>query len=358
MKAGERMPTKAAQSPISELNERSREIFRLIVDGYVATGEPIGSRTLSRLLGQHLSPATIRNVMADLEEAGLLYAPHTSAGRLPTEAGLRLFVHGLLEIGNLAENERHNIEILCAARGKSLAQVLEEATAALSGLSHCAGVVVVPKQDRPLKHIEFVHLGPGRALVVMVTEDGLVENRVIEVPLGLPPSILVAAGNFLNARLIGRTLEEARAEVEDEIGSHKAQLDELTSRVVATGLASWAGSKGESALIVRGQANLLEDVTALADLERLRALFEMLETKETVLRLVDASKQAEGVQIFIGAESHLFGVAGCSMIIAPYQNSREQIVGAIGVIGPTRINYARIIPMVDYTAKVIGRLIG
>jgi heat-inducible transcriptional repressor len=352
------MVQSSAPSPISELNERSREIFRLIVDGYVQTGEPIGSRTLSRLLGQHLSPATIRNVMADLEEAGLLYSPHTSAGRLPTEAGLRLFVHGLLEIGNLAENERQNIESLCAARGKSMSQALQEATTALSGLSHCAGVVVVPKQERPLKHIEFVHLGPGRALVVMVTEDGLVENRVMEVPLGLPPSVLVSAANFLNSRLIGRTMEEARADIEDEVGSHKAQLDELTSHVVSTGLASWAGGDGDSALIVRGQANLLEDVTALADLERLRTLFEMLETKETVLRLLDASKKAEGVQIFIGAESHLFGVAGCSLIIAPYQNSREQIIGAIGVIGPTRINYARIIPMVDYTAKMIGRLIG
>jgi heat-inducible transcriptional repressor len=353
------MVQSSAPSPFTELNERSREIFRLIVDGYVQTGEPIGSRTLSRLLSQNLSPATIRNVMADLEEAGLLYAPHTSAGRLPTEAGLRLFVHGFLELGNLGEDERQNIESQCRARGKSLAQALEEATTALSGLSHCAGVVVVPKQERPLKHIEFVHLGPGRALVVLVTEDGLVENRVIEVPLGLPPSTLIAAGNYLNARLIGRTIEEARVDIADEIGSQRAQLDELTSRVVATGIASWAGGDGgESALIVRGQANLLEDVTALADLERLRALFEMLETKETVLRLLDASRKAEGVQIFIGAESHLFGVAGCSVIVAPYQNSREQIVGAIGVIGPTRINYARIIPMVDYTAKMIGRIIG
>ncbi|MGD9616689.1 MAG: heat-inducible transcriptional repressor HrcA [Alphaproteobacteria bacterium] len=356
MKRGERNGQAPAASPFSKLNERGREIFRLIVDGYVATGEPIGSRTLSRMLGQNLSPATIRNVMADLEEAGLLYSPHISAGRLPTEAGLRLFVNGLLEIGDLAEDERHNLESLCAARGKSLAQALEEAIAALSGLSHCAGVVVVPKQERPLKHIEFVHLGPGRALVVLVTEDGMVENRVIEVPLGVPPAILVSASNYLNARLVGRTIEEARSEIEEEIGSHKAQLDELTSRVVATGIASWAD--GESALIVRGQSRLLEDVTALTDLERLRNLFEMLETKETVLRLLDASKQAEGVQIFIGAENHLFGVAGCSMIIAPYQNSREQIVGAIGVIGPTRINYARIIPMVDYTAKVIGRIIG
>ena len=267
MTRGERTVQAAASSPIADLSERSREIFRLIVDGYVQTGEPIGSRTLSRLLGQNLSPATIRNVMADLEEAGLLYAPHTSAGRLPTEAGLRLFVHGLLEIGNLAEAERQNIESLCAARGMSLAQALEEATQALSGLSHCAGVVVVPKQERPLKHIEFVHLGPGRALVVLVTEDGLVENRVIEVPLGLPPSTLISAGNFLNSRLVGHTIEETRSEIGEEIGSHQAQLDELTSHVVATGLASWAGGDGQSALIVRGQANLLEDVTALADLE-------------------------------------------------------------------------------------------
>jgi len=296
--------------------------------------------------------------MADLEEAGLLYAPHTSAGRLPTEMGLRLFVHGLLEIGSLGEEERRNIESLCVARGKSLPQLLEEATTALSGLSHCAGIVVVPNQDRPLKHIEFVNLGPGRALVVLVTEDGLVENRVIEIPHGLPPSALISASNYLNARLIGRTLEEARAEIEQEIASNRVQLDQLTSKLVAAGLASWAGGDEGNALIVRGQANLLEDVTALADLERLRTLFEMLETRETMLRLLDASKQGEGVQIFIGAENRLFGVAGCSMVIAPYQNSREQVVGAIGVIGPTRINYARIIPMVDYTAKMIGRLIG
>jgi heat-inducible transcriptional repressor len=271
---------------------------------------------------------------------------------------LRFFVDGLLEIGHLADEERSSIESLCAARGKSLPQALEEATMALSGLSHCAGLVVVPKQDRPLKHIEFVPLGPGRALVVLVTEDGLVENRVVEVPLGLPPSALVGATNFLNARLVGRTLEEARAEIADEIASNKAHLDELTGRVVATGLASWAGGDTERSLIVRGQANLLDDVTVVADLERLRTLFEMLETRETMLRLLDASKRGDGVQIFIGAQSHLFGLAGCSVIIAPYQNSREEIVGAIGVIGPTRINYARIIPMVDYTAKMIGRLIG
>src|SRR5215468_2042433 len=243
------MPQSSPPSPIYELSERSREIFRVIVDGFVATGDPVGSRTLSRRLGQNLSPATIRNVMADLEEAGLLYSPHTSAGRLPTEAGLRFFVDGLLEVGALADEERHNIESLCAARGKSLPQALEEATLALSGLSHCAGLVVVPKQDRPLKHIEFVPLGPGRALVVLVTEDGLVENRVIEVPLGLPASALISATNYLSARLVGRTLEEAHVDIAQEIAGNKAQLDELTGRVVETGLASWSGGEGDRTLI-------------------------------------------------------------------------------------------------------------
>jgi heat-inducible transcriptional repressor len=342
---------------ISELNERSREIFRHIVDLYVETGEPVGSRTLSRRLGQNLSPATIRNVMADLEEAGLLMAPHTSAGRLPTDAGLRLFVHGLLEVGGLSEDERRNIDSQCAAAGKSVAQALEEATSALSGLSQCAGVVLAPKTERPLKHIEFVHLGPGRALVVMVTEDGLVENRVITVPLGLPPATMVQAGNYLNARLVGRTLDEAKAAVTEDLAGHREQLDELTSKLVEAGLAMVSGGQ-DSALIVRGQAKLLGDVTALADLERLRGLFEALETKESMLRLLEATRTGEGVQIYIGSENPLFGMAGVSMVVAPYQNSREQIVGAIGVIGPTRLNYARIIPMVDYTAKVIGRLLG
>jgi heat-inducible transcriptional repressor len=344
----------------SDLNERSRDIFRRIVEAYVETGEPIGSRTIARKLGMSLSPATIRNVMADLEDAGLLRAPHTSAGRVPTEAGLRLFVHGLLELGDLSADERANIEGQCAAAGRTLSQMLEEATDTLSGLSRCAGLVMAPKIDASFKHIEFVNLGPGRALVVMVTEGGLVENRVIDVPVGMPPSALVNAGNYLNARLMGRTLDEARSSITEEITAQRAQLDELTTKVVAAGLATWSaaasGSK-DGYLIVRGQANLLGDVTAIEDLERIRALFQALDTRDSMLRLLEATNKAEGVQIFIGAENELFSVAGCSVVIAPYTNAREQIVGAIGVIGPTRINYARIIPMVDYTAKVIGRLL-
>jgi len=343
---------------IGELNERSLEVFRMIVEAYVETGEPVGSRTLARRGALELSPATIRNVMADLEEQGLLFAPHTSAGRLPTETGLRLFVNGLLELGGVSEEERRNIEAQCAAAGKSLPQALEQATAMLAGLSRCAGLVIAPKTERALKHVEFVPLAPGRALVVLVTEDGLVENRIIDAPAGTLPSSMTAASNYLNARLVGRTLDESRAAILAEIAQRKDEIDELTAKLIAAGLASWSGSPAESALIVKGQSKLLEDVTALADLERLRALFEMLETKEAMVRLLDATRVGEGVQIYIGAATPLFGVTGCSMIVAPYSNSREQVVGAIGVIGPTRLNYARIIPMVDYTAKVIGRLMG
>jgi heat-inducible transcriptional repressor len=351
------MPEGQPRAGLADLNERSREILRHIVDAYMESGEPVGSRTISRRLAMSLSPATIRNVMADLEEAGLLYAPHTSAGRLPTERGLSLFVSGLLELGGLSKEEREKIDGKCAAAGRSLADVLEDATTMLSGLSHCAGLVVAPKTERRLKHIEFVHLGPGRALVVMVTEDGLVENRIIDVPMGLPPSSLIEATNYMSARLIGRTLGEARVGVLAELEQHRAELDALASKVVEAGLATWAGEKKGGALIIRGQANLLDEVTALSDLERIRALFAALETKEAMVRLLEAADLAQGVQIFIGAQNELFGLAGCSVIIAPYRNSREQIVGAVGVIGPTRINYARIIPMVDYTAQVIGRIL-
>jgi len=348
-----------SESPIlRDLNDRSRAILRHIVEAYVETGAPIGSRTLSRRLGMSLSPATIRNVMADLEEVGILTAPHTSAGRLPTDLGLRLFVHGLLEHGNLSSDEREHIDSQCAASGRGFNEVLEEASQLLSGLSHCAGLVLAPRVVAPLRHIEFVSLGPGRALVVLVTETGVVENRVIDLPLGMPASSLVEATNYLSARLVNRTLEEASLVIRRELEEERAALDELTSKVVEAGLATWGGEGKAGALIVRGQANLLEDVTAIEDLERIRRLFGALETKETLLKLLDSTGFAEGVQIFIGADNELFQLAGCSMIIAPYANSQQQLVGAVGVIGPTRIDYARIIPMVDYTAKVIGRLIG
>jgi heat-inducible transcriptional repressor len=296
--------------------------------------------------------------MADLEDFGLLFAPHISAGRLPTTAGLRLFVDGLLEVGDLTDEERRAIAQQCSGSGTSVEGLLERATATLSELSHCAGLVLSPKTDVGLKHIELVSLNPGRALVVLVTEAGVVENRIIETPPDLPPSALIQASNFLSARLVGRTIQQARDEILGELNAERAQLDELTRKVVQSGLAIWAGENGSGTLIVRGQSRLLEDIQAIGDLEQIRALFSALETKQTVLRVLSMVDSADGVQIFIGATNALFNVAGCSMIISSYRDSRLRIVGALGVIGPTRMNYARIIPMVDYTAKLISHLIG
>jgi len=350
---------------IVELNERSKEIFRQIVDSYVQTGEPVGSRTLSKRLAQPLSAATIRSVMADLEEAGLLYAPHTSAGRLPTDLGLRFYVDGLLETGDLREDLRLRIDAQCETAGRSVETLLAEATRALSGLSRYAGLVYAPKTEHPFRHVEFVPLGPKSALAIVVTENGLVENRVVETPLGVGPSSLIEAGNFLTARLAGRSLEEARVAIEREMGEQQSELDDLTKNVVRAGLATWGVDNAEEGgvLIVRGQANLLEDVTRIEDLERIRGLFQALETKKTLVRLIDLVERADGVQIFIGSENQLFGLSGCSLVVAPYFGEREQghrpnVVGAIGVIGPTRMNYSRIIPMVDYTARVVSRLLG
>lgn len=350
---------------IVELNARSREVFRQIVDAYMTTGEPVGSRTISRRLDDQLSPATIRNVMADLEQAGLLSAPHSSAGRMPTDAGLRLYIDGLLEIGTIAEDDKRRIDSQCAVAGRSMEAVLADATETLSGLSRYAGLVISPTTKRPFKHIEFVPLSPGRALVVTVSDGGMVENRVIEIPIGMSPATLIEAGNYLTARLAGRTFIEARDEIEKEITARQGELDELTKKVVASGLATWGGVDQESGgtLIVRGHANLLEDVSNLVDLERIRALFAVLETKRAFLKLIELSETGKGVQIFIGAENELFAQSGCSVIIAPYQAGHEDgkppsVVGAIGVIGPTRMNYSRIIPMVDHTARVISRLLG
>ncbi|HUC48345.1 MAG TPA: heat-inducible transcriptional repressor HrcA [Xanthobacteraceae bacterium] len=349
------------QQGLAQLNERSREIFRLIVESYLATGEPVGSRNLSRILPMTLSPASVRNVMSDLEQLGLVYAPHTSAGRLPTEIGLRFFVDALMQIGDLTERDRKAIEAQVAASGqsKSVEGVLTEASGLLSGLSRAAGVVLTAKANPRLKHIEFVRLEPERALVILVGEDGQVENRVLNVPIGLPTSALTEAGNFLNARIRGHTLAEVKVEVERTMKESKAELDQLTQRVVAEGLASWSGGEtDERKLIVRGQAHLLEDLKALADLERVRLLFDDLETRREVIDLLGRAEQAEGVRVFIGSENKLFSLSGSSTIVAPYHDASGHIVGVLGVIGPTRLNYARIVPMVDYTARIVSKLLG
>ena len=354
----DRTPPLPAPRQPPGLDVRSAAVLREIVEQYVETGEPVGSRTLSRRLPMSLSPATIRNVMADLTDAGLLFAPHTSAGRLPTEFGLRLFVDGLLQFGELSEDDREAIGAAVAAAGRSLEDTLADASHTLSGLSSAAGLVIAPKSDGALRHIEFVPLGSGRALVVLVGGDGHVENRVIEIPAGVPPSALQQAGNYLNARLADRPLRELRRVVAEEMAENRTQLDTLSSQVVEAGLATWTGEGRAGSLIVRGQARLLADVTEMDKLAAIQLLFERLNTQETMVRLLDLAERSDGVSIFIGAESGLFGTTGVSMVVAPARNDVGRIVGAIGVIGPTRINYGRIIPVVDYTARVIGRLLG
>ncbi len=352
------VPIGTSEISLAQLNERSREIFRQIVESYLETGEPVGSRNLSRIIPMTLSPASVRNVMQDLEQLGLIYAPHTSAGRLPTELGLRFFVDALMEVGELGEEDRRAIEAQVAASGQSMDNVLDAASGLLSGLTRAAGIVFTAKSNVRLKHIEFVRLEPARALVVLVAEDGQVENRVVNLPAGLPGSALTEASNFLNAHVCGRTLAEAKAELEKALEAGRAELDQLTQKIVAAGLASWSGGeRDERKLIVRGHSHLLEDLKAVEDLERVRHLFDELETKRGVADLLERAERAEGVRIFIGSENKLFSLSGSSTIVAPYGDSGGRIIGVVGVIGPTRLNYARIIPMVDYTARVVSRLL-
>ncbi len=356
-------PHRSAQfdvSALGRLNERPREIFRHIVESYLAHGEPVGSRHLARLLPMTLSPASVRNVMQDLEELGLIYAPHTSAGRLPTELGLRFFVDAMLEIGDIGREERAQIEaqIRAAAKEQTLETLLSEAMSTLSGLTRSAGVVVATKENARLRHIEFVRLDPERALAVLVAADGSIENRVVQTPRDLPSSALVEASNYLNVRIGGRTIAEAKAAIERTFAEAQAELGELTARLVAAGLASWVDNSSQGQhLIVRGQANLLENLVAREDLERIRLLFTDLETQKDVIDLLNRAEGGEGVRIFIGSENKLFSLSGSSMIAAPFHDDEQRIVGVLGVIGPTRLNYARIVPMVDYTSKLVGRLL-
>ena len=317
-------------SALAAMSERSREIFRLVVESYLATGEPVGSRNLSRLLPMTLSAASVRNVMQDLEESGLIFAPHTSAGRLPTELGLRFFVDAILEIGDIGAEERERIEaqVKAASSGQTMESLLTEASSLLSGLSRGAGVVLSSKDNVGLKQIEFVRLEPEKALAVLVAENGAVENRILNVPRDLPPSALVEAANYLNARIRGRTLAELRVDIEASRSMAERELDVLTARLVDAGLASWTGAEGSAQqLIVRGQANLLEDLRAVEDLERIRLLFEDLETKKDVIDLLARAETGEGVRIFIGSENKLFSLSGSSMIAAPFRDASQKIVG-------------------------------
>ncbi len=352
------MPTfRPMTGGINEMSDRARDVFRLVVESYLESGAPVGSRTISRTSTLNLSPASIRNVMQDLEETGLLAAPHTSAGRVPTDSGLRLFVDGIMQVAEPRAEDRAAIEKL-VDRGGPIEEAISNATAALSGLSACAGIVLVPKEEPALKQLAFVPLSSRQAVAVVVGGDGSVENRVIDLPPGVTASTLVEAGNYVSARLSGLTLREAQARLAEELRAGQAALDTVAQELIARGLALWSEDGARRpVLIVRGQANLIDE-TAAADLERVRQLLDELEGKEEIARLLDRARAGASMKIFIGSENELFALSGSSVIAAPYRGADGRLVGVVGVIGPTRLNYARVVPMVDFTAKTLSRLMG
>jgi heat-inducible transcriptional repressor len=346
---------------VAVLDERSREIFRRIVEGYLESGEPLGSRNLSRLLPMSLSPASVRNVMSDLEELGLIYSPHVSAGRLPTQIGLRFFVDAFMQIGDLSAEERANIDrqVRAESGGNPVESMMNEASRMLSGISRGAGLVITSKSDPVLKHVEFIRLEPTKALAVLVGDHDQVENRIIELPAGVTSSQLTEAANFLNAHMSGQTLPELRKQLSRLKDDVRHELDALSRDLVERGIAVWAGSPDEgkpAQLIIRGRANLLEGLGGAEDLDRLRMLFDDLEKKDSLIEILNLAESGSGVRIFIGSENKLFSLSGSSLIVAPYRDDDDRIVGAVGVIGPTRLNYSRIVPMVDYTAQLVSRL--
>jgi len=342
---------------LDELNDRSREVFRRVVESYLTSGDPVGSRTLSRDMSEKVSAATIRNVMQDLEYLGLLDSPHVSAGRIPTDKGLRMFVDGLLEIDELTLSDRETIDATLGNNGADVGALLDNIGAALSGVTRGASLVLAPKREAPIKHIEFVSLAADRALVVLVFADGHVENRIFNPPPGLTPSAMREAANFLNALAEGRSLTDLRKVIEVEVGRRQREIDGLARALVEGGLAVWDdGGEGTERLIVRGAANLLDDQTQ-QDLERIRTLFDDLERKRDIVEFLDLAETGDGVRIFIGSENKLFSLSGSSLVVSPYMNADRKIIGAVGVIGPTRLNYGRIVPIVDYTAQLVGKMI-
>jgi heat-inducible transcriptional repressor len=342
---------------LNELNDRSREVFRRVVEGYLQNGEPVGSRTLTRDFSEKVSAATIRNVMADLEYLGLLGSPHTSAGRIPTQTGLRMFVDGFLEVTDLTQDDRVKLD-QSTGNSSDVGDMLDRVSTALSGVTQGASLVLAPKHEEPVKHIEFVSLSPDRALVVLVFADGHVENRLFSPPIGQTPSSMREAANFLNAIMAGHTLNEARKLVEQEIKNRRQELDSLAQDLVETGMVVWenSGERNER-LIVRGRSNLIGDDTAETELERIKNLFDDLERKRDIADFLELTQSGDGVRIFIGSENKLFSLSGSSLVVSPYMNAERQIIGAVGVIGPTRLNYGRIVPIVDYTAQLVGKLI-
>ena len=343
---------------LDEMNNRSREVFRRVVEGYLADGEPVGSRTLSREFSEDISAATIRNVMQDLEFLGLLGSPHTSAGRIPTQQGLRMFVDGILEVSEVDKNDRKKIDKIVSDETNQVDEILDDISTTLSGVTQGASLVLTPKREAPIKHVEFLPLSISQALVVLVYADGHVENRLFKPPPGQTPSSMKEAANFLNALMEGNTLSEAKKLIKNEIDYRRQELDTLARDLVQSGLALWEDTEERhERLIVKGRANLLNESSQQEDLERIKNLFDDLERKRDIADFLELTEKGEGVRIFIGSENKLFSLTGSSLVVSPYMNSDRKIIGAVGVIGPTRLNYGRIVPVVDYTAQLVGKMI-
>ncbi|WP_299563016.1 heat-inducible transcriptional repressor HrcA [uncultured Sulfitobacter sp.] len=343
---------------LQEMNERSREVFRRVVEGYLANGDPVGSRTLTRDFSEKVSAATIRNVMQDLEFMGLLDSPHISAGRIPTQLGLRMFVDGLLEVGNLDNTDREKIDATMGRTEDDVGGLLDRVGSALSGVTQGASLVLAPKHEAPIRHIEFVSLAHDRALAVLVFSDGHVENRLFKPPAGQTPSSMREAANFLNSLVEGKTLSELTRTIKIEMGKRRREIDALAAELVESGDVIWEAEEDHpERLIVRGRSNLLTDGGEAADLDRIRTLFDDLERKRDIADFLELAEDGDGVRIFIGSENKLFSLSGSSLVVSPYMNSDRKIIGAVGVIGPTRLNYGRIVPIVNYTAQLVGKLI-
>lgn len=340
-----------------DLDKRAQDIFHHIVTQYLHHGDPVGSRTLSKLLDEQISAATIRNVMADLADLGLLHSPHISAGRVPTADGLRLFVKGMLEIDDVSPEDKNILETL-GKDNKHLSahKMVDQVAEKIAGLSQYAGFVFAPNSNSGLKHIEFVPFAPGKALVILVTQEGVVENRLIDIPNDITPSMLSEAGNFMSQRLAGKNLDQAYQELDKNINERKTQLNELSQKIIDSGMAFWSQINEEESgyLILKGQSQLLDNIQTRADIEQIQHLFSSLERDQALLKLLNFAKDGEGVQLFIGSENEYFSLSGWSLVLSPYQSNDGRMIGAIGLIGPINMNYARVIPVVNYTAKLVS----
>ena len=340
-----------------ELSHRSKQIFKSVVETYLETGSPSGSETILKKGLIDLSSSSIRSILAELQKEGFLYAPHTSSGRLPTDKGMRLFVDGLLEFGRLSKNEQENIKQQCVSKGASFQDVLEEASKLISGLSNHAGIVVAPKFQNKIKHIEFIRLNNSQVMSIIASINGQIENRIINEKGLYSDNTLKEISNYLNSKYTNKNIDEIKKNIKDDIKNSKGRLEVLSKNLVKKGILELEPNTENPYIFLHGQSSLLGDEIISKDLDQIRKLFDEIENKNTFVNILENTNAAKGVQIFIGSQNFLFKHSGLSMVMAPYKNKAQEIIGAIGVVGPTRLNYSRIVPLVDYTSKIIGKVL-